>query len=365
MISPAALLLAGAGSLSLREALSGIMGSISLVSWIFLLVSIGKTQLVRVLNAPPHLLNTQEFTLRAHEASVLILFWLQVPQVIENYRNGSAEGLSLAFIAIWILGDIANLIGALWGHLLSTVIALAIYFCVSDAILLSQTVYYNHVTGVLAASRERTQSSVPADLQDPARPLLSRPRRKSSGAKSRHRRSSARRPDSLSAILEKGTSARMAVLRNILAIVGICFAGALGWFVAWRSGAWSATNRSDDDQEMPRGAEMLGYLSALLYLGARIPQIIRNYHNRSCGGLSLLFFLLSLLGNLAYGAGILCHSSDSAYIRDNLPWLLGSFGTMSQDVIVRDPFSATRYYFLTGADFHTISYLFGKFQGNS
>jgi len=58
----------------------------------------------------------------------------------------------------------------------------------------------------------------------------------------------------------------MAISRNILAIAGICFAGTLGWFVAWKSGAWSATE-SDDSQEMPRGAEILGYLSALLYLG--------------------------------------------------------------------------------------------------
>ncbi|RPA95544.1 vacuolar membrane PQ loop repeat protein [Choiromyces venosus 120613-1] len=271
------------------------MGSISLVSWIFLLV----------------------------------------PQVIENYRNGSAEGVSLAFITIWLLGDIANLIGALWGHLLSTMIALAIYFCMSDVILLSQTIYYNHVTKAITARREHAQRvSIPSDSQDPTKPLLARPRRRSSGARSRHRRSSARRPDSLSAILEKNPSSRMAILRNVLAITGICFAGTLGWFVAWRSGAWSATETNGDGQEMPRGAEMLGYLSALLYLGARIPQIIRNHQNKSCGGLSLLFFLLSLLGNLTYGAGILCHSSDSTYIKDNLPWLIGSLGTMFQDIII-------------------------------
>ncbi|KAG0136990.1 PQ loop repeat-domain-containing protein [Tuber indicum] len=290
----AALLLAGAEPLPLREALSGIMGSISLVSWIFLLV----------------------------------------PQVTENYRNGSAEGVSVAFVTIWILGDIANLIGALWGRLLSTVIALAIYFCVSDVILLSQTIYYNHVTEALAASRELASCSTPADPHNPTQPLLARPRRKSSGAKSRHRRSSSRRPASLSAILRRETSASMAILRNILAISGICFVGTLGWFVAWRSGAWSTTEKNDDNREMPGGAEMLGYLGALLYLGARIPQIIRNHHNKSCGGLSLLFFLLSLLGNLAYGAGILCHSSDRTYIKDNLPWLIGSLGTMSQDVII-------------------------------
>ena len=37
---------------------------------------------------------------------------------------------------------------------------------------------------------------------------------------------------------------------------------------------------------------------------ARIPQIIKNQRERSCDGLSLLFFMLSLLGNATYGAGV-------------------------------------------------------------
>ena len=79
---------------------------------------------------------------------------------------------------------------------------------------------------------------------------------------------------------------------------------------------------------------MLGYLSAMLYLGARIPQIIKNYREKSCEGLSLLFFLLSLLGNLTYGAGILAHSLDRQYVLTNVPWLLGSLGTMVEDVAI-------------------------------
>jgi PQ loop repeat protein len=37
---------------------------------------------------------------------------------------------------------------------------------------------------------------------------------------------------------------------------------------------------------------------------ARIPQIIKNQKEKSCEGLSLLFFILSLLGNATYGAGV-------------------------------------------------------------
>ncbi|MCJ1283582.1 hypothetical protein MMC26_002913 [Xylographa opegraphella] len=51
-------------------------------------------------------------------------------------------------------------------------------------------------------------------------------------------------------------------------------------------------------------------------------------------GLSLLFFMLSLLGNATYGAGILFHSIDSQYILTNLPWLIGSLGTMFEDTLI-------------------------------
>lgn len=85
---------------------------------------------------------------------------------------------------------------------------------------------------------------------------------------------------------------------------------------------------------MPLGAEILGYISAAFYLCARIPQITHNARNKSCDGLSVLFFALSLLGNLSYGGGILFHSVERKYVMDNLPWLAGSVGTMFEDFIV-------------------------------
>lgn len=51
-------------------------------------------------------------------------------------------------------------------------------------------------------------------------------------------------------------------------------------------------------------------------------------------GLSLLFFILSLLGNATYGAGILCHSTKKEYFITNLPWLIGSLGTMVEDALI-------------------------------
>ena len=67
---------------------------------------------------------------------------------------------------------------------------------------------------------------------------------------------------------------------------------------------------------------------------ARIPQIIKNHRDKSCEGLALLFFLLSLMGNATYGLGILCHSLERDYLITNTPWLVGSLGTMVEDAII-------------------------------
>ncbi|KAA8910407.1 vacuolar membrane PQ loop repeat protein [Sphaerosporella brunnea] len=282
----------GDGDLPLHEALSGIAGSISLVSWIVLLL----------------------------------------PQLIENYKNGRADALSMAFLTAWFVGDLTNLIGAIWGGLLPTVIAIAVYFCFADCVLLAQTIYYNRLTSHSKEGRghhhrhnHRRRSSVGAH-NDPTQPLLA----------NRRRRSAHHPRDSISVLLTEDRGRYSVAVKNVLSILGVIFAGVAGWCFAWWAGAWKVSNGEGNapGKDMPLGAEILGYLSALLYLSARIPQIIRNHQKKSCEGLSLLFFLLSLLGNVTYGAGILLHCTEKAYILDNLPWLLGSLGTMMEDIII-------------------------------
>lgn len=73
------------------EALSGIFGSVSLTAWICLLVWQSRAQ-----------------------SGCTVYQWLtvlQLPQLITNYKAKSAEALSMKFLLIWLLGDIANLSG--------------------------------------------------------------------------------------------------------------------------------------------------------------------------------------------------------------------------------------------------------------
>ena len=251
--------------LSTREALSGILGSVSLACWLFLLL----------------------------------------PQLLENYRNGSAEAISLAFIFVWFIGDICNLVGALWAGLVPVIVAIAIYFCIADGVLIGQCMYYGIRNKRREARRMLGRESVSAPVEDEREdePLLSRERsgsytipgsmeRRNSGLSARSRRRSSRsaheaRNEQLAKILEESDENGVRMwMKNILSILAIIVVGAVGWGIAYGTGAWKPTpvEKDIDVEEMATGAQVLGYASAVAYLGARIPQIIKNWREKSCEG---------------------------------------------------------------------------------
>ncbi|KAL4776286.1 PQ loop repeat-domain-containing protein [Aspergillus nidulans var. acristatus] len=298
-----------------REAASGLLGSISLTCWIFLLV----------------------------------------PQLIENYRNGNAEAISLLFLFVWFVGDITNLAGSAWAGLVPVVIAIAVYFCLADGVLIGQCLYYRARNSHGAAAH--LCESSPA-TPEPTTPLLGRRYSDAllDGNGSQRRRSSrpsysavtgsqqAQLPDdTLAKLVEENWIGQGAFVKNFSSVLAICVIGMAGWTVAWQTGVWrpAPLGGTSAGVDMAPGAQVLGYISAVCYLGARLPQIYKNYCDKSCEGLSLLFFILSLMGNLTYGAGILCHSTEKNYFLTNLPWLIGSLGTMVEDVII---FAQFRFY---------------------
>jgi uncharacterized protein with PQ loop repeat len=80
---------------------------------------------------------------------------------------------------------------------------------------------------------------------------------------------------------------------------------------------------------------LLGWGSAVLYLGSRIPQIYKNWRLKSCEGLSIMMFMFSVLGNVFYVASIFLNSLEIDYLIKNMPWWLGSGGTLIFDFTVR------------------------------
>ena len=56
--------------------------------------------------------------------SISIACWVVVfsPQIIENFRRSSAEGLSIEFVIIWLAGDVFNILGAVLQGVLPTMV---------------------------------------------------------------------------------------------------------------------------------------------------------------------------------------------------------------------------------------------------
>ncbi|EXJ83903.1 hypothetical protein A1O1_07532 [Capronia coronata CBS 617.96] len=326
--------------------------------------------------------------------SISIACWVVVfsPQIIENFRRGSAEGLSIVFIVVWLAGDVFNILGAILQGVLPTMIILAVYYTLADIVLLGQCFYYRGFT--LSDEIKSGGGQYEEEGRDETRPLLNdqnrdvrpllrgdpstRPsssrededhhtdRTRSVSRLRRHLSIDASHLSPVTPLLDppkpsdypvavknaRPTSTLQAVLFNTFTILLVCAAGVLGWWI----GVHKPRRRHHDEEQPwePLQFDMLGqvfgYLCAVLYLGSRVPQLLLNYKRKSTEGVSLLFFLFACIGNLTYDMSIfayspVCREPDHCrpgeaktlylrYIAVNASWIAGSLGTLLLDMAI-------------------------------
>ncbi|RDB18024.1 putative vacuolar amino acid transporter YPQ1 [Hypsizygus marmoreus] len=235
---------------------------------------------------------------------VSIASWIIVysPQIYENYSLQSGEGLSILFVVVWLLGDFCNLLGAVAGGLLPTVIILALYYTACDLLLLGQIYYY----------RWKQNRSLSHEHE----PLLT------------------------GQCIEEHTPMKRLLIRYTACLLFVFATGVLGWWIG---------NVTEDEKRPspPQGdlrwqIQVLGWTSAVLYLGARLPQISKNLKTR-CEGLSPALFFFAIFGNITYALSICTKSMDPKYLFTNAGWLAGSVLTVFLDVIVLSQIFYYRY----------------------
>lgn len=254
---------------------------------------------------------------------VSIACWVVVysPQIIENYALKSGEGLSVLFVVIWLLGDVTNLLGALMAGLLATVIILAAYYTLCDLILLFQIYYYRRshpvrlitnvpIPGVVLSTEHGETSPLLPPTLPPAEEL--------------------KRPE------ETSVGRRVALYSGALVfVVGTGFAA--WWLSGDEVGAGDRDGGHGGEVVLELRSQILGWISAVMYLGSRIPQILKNRQTK-CEGLSLALFVFAVAGNVTYVASILSASMERTHLLANAAWLVGSGGTVFLDFIVLGQF---------------------------
>eukprot|EP00659_Diplonema_papillatum_P009427 gene9427-14615_t len=77
----------------------------------------------------------------------------------------------------------------------------------------------------------------------------------------------------------------------------------------------------------------IGWVSACLYLGSRVPQLVKNCRRGSTDGLSPLMFSMAVMGNVTYFLGIILMNETSDSALCHLPWIIGSLGTVQFDMM--------------------------------
>lgn len=246
---------------------------------------------------------------------ISIATWIVVysPQIYENFTLKSGEGLSIAFVVIWLIGDLCNLVGASIAGLLPTMIILAAYYTFCDTVLLIQIYYYRWVnTDTLAPLEVQVQGAGDAGE---ATPLLTA----NNDAQE--------------------TEKEHQLKRHVLEYVGMIHCLVVAGIVAW---AISEKVRGIDDEPRPEEivewkSQLMGYASAIMYVGSRIPQILKNFETK-CHGLSPGLFIFGIMGNLTYALSICVSSMEMEHLIANASWLAGSTVTIILDIIVLGQF---------------------------
>lgn len=254
------------------------------------------------------MLSLDRGTVSGMAGSVSVACWIVVftPQIYENWRRQSSEGLSLAFIVIWLLGDLFNVLGSILQKVLPTMLILAIYYTLADVVLLWQCLVYGD-----KSVRDTTASSVleRAAENDPF--LDSLEQQKTLSLKRRIQR-----------------LVGQPVVKQLLIVLTIIMCGVLGFYM----GDHKNPSKPKDPQPLSLWGQILGWICAVFYLASRVPQLLLNYRRKSTDGVAILFFVFTLLGNITYCLSIFAADSSPHAILLNASWIIGALGSLLLDL---------------------------------
>ena len=150
-----------------------------------------------------------------------------------------------------------------------TVIALAVYFCVSDFVLISQCIYYKNATKSRVCGSERNLDPYSSDEDDAHEALLGSPQSHPATYSTQAQLPNHATQNTVKSMMwpslcycpANGWARRASIL------FGVTLLGLIGWLLAYQSGIWQPISQTRHKAEESFLAIVLGYISALCYLG--------------------------------------------------------------------------------------------------
>uniref|UniRef100_A0A8C7Z878 Lysosomal amino acid transporter 1 homolog n=1 Tax=Oryzias sinensis TaxID=183150 RepID=A0A8C7Z878_9TELE len=229
--------------------------------------------------------------------SIVCFMVSSLPQYWNSWKKGNMDSaLSVWFLLLWLAGDSCNLVGSFLADQLPLQTYTAVYYVLADLLMLTMYTYYKlrnrRAAGRTALNAVGVSCILGLSASLTRLPGLSpQPEMSPSGFRSR-------------------------------SLLSTADAGAIATFTTKEIVGFS-----------------IGSLSSVLYLCSRLPQMYTNFRRKSTEGVSYFLFALVILGNATYGLSVLLKNPDQSqgersYLVHHLPWLIGSLGTLSLDLII-------------------------------
>lgn len=274
-----------------------------------------------------------------------IISWLfaQLPQIYKNHKLKSASGLSIYFLAEWLLGDLTNLLGAILTDQAAWQVIVAAYYVTVDVCLVGQYIWYAHAQTWRSARLAEYSSQhgrhhddpnallegvSPTSSVDPATAGQTKDKKGEETSTVNAAFLTGQQPKQVmvfsldekaslfqhnSALIQHPASSvsypRTITLMTLLSValtaaspIQLPRTALLTPTIV--TNAMSTPSRSSPAQLAGR---ILSWTSTALYLFSRLPQIYKNLHRRSTSGLSPTLFIAAFFGNLFYSASILAN----------------------------------------------------------
>ena len=267
-----------------------------------------------------------------------IIAWLfaQVPQIYKNYTLKSASGLSVFFLTEWLFGDLTNLLGSLLTGQAQWQVGLATYYVTVDVCLMSQYLWYTHfqfwtrrrllVYKADGNEGDDSPSEVPVAMdsdemgtgvarpeQNPraGEPKAPEPSGNDHGQTQLLNASKAliltEKPTQSIPIPPRPSNAAIRMSQKALFVTLFCVTAAATPLHEPYAHQYNEDNALQASSRLEFVGRIFSWMSALLYLGSRFPQIYKNAMRRSTSGLSPYMFLAAFCGNFLYSAAVVAN----------------------------------------------------------
>lgn len=299
-----------------------------------------------------------------------IVSWLfaQLPQIYKNYSIKSTSGLSIYFLVEWCLGDVSNLLGAVFTGQATWQVIIAGYYCFVDFMLVAQWLWYERlqhgnrirlvwpsrksrdlpqgddsgdggmqqvvIEGVPALSRQTASGGGTAEGGEETRkdsksaakdirgggaprwhvPDFEKPGADESSASSPSSGRGNRRTIHRSSTTQPSSSFPYSPSPRTILLLAclLSLAHASPLSTPYQPTTFSTSSpisTSSPANTAPTPLETAGtalsWISTSLYLLSRLPQLYKNFSRKSTSGLSPHLFLAAFFGNLFYSTSLL------------------------------------------------------------